>query len=226
MEPVDWLYDPLTIINKSYLYSKAGGLDNELNAKWAQFHWATRVKLEGLDYFCRQITGAASMPIDVGLYKMSLRLIVWNLDAFFFEMVAAHDRVIQELNIVYGNTDALNPASVSWDSIKGRFQDRMPINLVNYIDTTIKEDWFKKVIWYRDAATQLVAIRGKGSFKHSGPDEKPWNWYDWEQSINYIDGDTGEIKEENIKQCVTYLKHMVEYVTRVWNEMSNEFDKT
>ena len=225
MEPVDWLYDPLTIINKSYLYSKARNLDSQLNERWAKFHWATRVKLEALDYFCRQIIGAASMPIDVGLYKMSLRLIVWNLDAFFFEMVAAHDRIMQELNIIYGGKDGLNPANVSWDSIKTEFQDRMPISLINYIDKTINEDWFKKTLWYRDAATQHVAIRGSGTLKHSGSEEKPCDWYDWEQAINYIDGDTGETKEENIKQCVVYLKHMVEYVTSVWDKMSNEFDQ-
>ena len=72
-EVMDWLYDPLTDIQKSWIYAKARNLDDELNSKLAKYHWSTRVKLEGLDYFCRQVMGAASMPIEVGLSKMALR---------------------------------------------------------------------------------------------------------------------------------------------------------
>ena len=221
-EVIDWLYDPLTDIKKSYVYATMINLDSELNSKWAKYHWATRVKLEALDYFCRQIIGATCMPIEMGLYKMQMRLVIWNLDAFFYEMVASHERLMQELNILYGGKDALAPADTSWDSIKTNFIDKLSIKLVAYIDKTINEDWFRRIYWYRDAATQHFGIMGESKLIRSHSDDKIWNWDDFDQYITYVDGATGETKKEHVDQCYDYLNKMIEYVTTVWNEISTE----
>lgn len=221
-EKIDWLFDPLTDINKSYLYATMKNLDSELNDKWAKYHFSTRVKLEALDYFCRQIIGVTSIPSDVGLSKMARRLIIWNLDAFFFEMVAAHERLMQELNILYGRNDKLSTASVNWHSIKDNFMDRIPQKLVMYVDQTVKKDWFRKIRWYRDAATQHRSIMGESRPIKGSKKRGLWDWDDFTQYITFIDGDTGEIKEENVNKCYDYYKKMVEYITTVWKEMAKE----
>ncbi|MCX6013801.1 MAG: hypothetical protein NTV30_10485 [Chloroflexi bacterium] len=213
----DWLEDPLMDIKRSYIVSRPKHLDSQLSSKLEKYHWATRVKLEASDYFCRQIMGASSMSIDLGLYKMAQRLIIWHLDAFYFEMSATNKILMQELNIFYGNKDRLEPIYVNWDSIKKRFNDRLPERLIVYIDSTIKENWFKKIHWFNDASTQYISIAGRGVPTETNSRTKIW---DWEQYINYIDPDTGETKEENVIQCFVFLKNMIEYVTRVWHEMS------
>ena len=75
--------------------------DREPNQRWQSFHSATRLKLDGADFFCRQVLGAASMPDDLGLPLLAHRLLRWYLDAFFFELLSAYDTLLQELGVVY-----------------------------------------------------------------------------------------------------------------------------
>ena len=79
----DWIQDPL----KSCKLKSPK--DDRQNGLWYSFHFATRLKLDGADYFCRQALGAASMPYDLGLPLLAHRLLEWYLDAFFFELMAA-----------------------------------------------------------------------------------------------------------------------------------------
>lgn len=64
----DWLQDPLMEIGKgSYQYRKPKSPNGEEIKLWQGFHFSTRLKLDGADYFCRQVLGAASRPTELGL---------------------------------------------------------------------------------------------------------------------------------------------------------------
>ncbi|GAH63495.1 unnamed protein product, partial [marine sediment metagenome] len=79
----DWLRDPLRKIeNGSYKRRKLKNLqDDKQNDLWWNFHFATRLKLDGADYFCRQLLGAASRPDELGLPLLAHRQLKWYLDA-------------------------------------------------------------------------------------------------------------------------------------------------
>ena len=98
----DWLQDPLMISEEgSFKYKLPKGLNEEIFRKWRTFHFATRLKLDGVDYFCRLLLGSASMPLEMGLPLLAHRLTKWYLDAFFFELMSAYDTLLQELNVLY-----------------------------------------------------------------------------------------------------------------------------
>ena len=52
----DWLQDPLMEIDRgTYKFHKLKSPDDEKqNDLWWSFHFATRLKLNGADHFCRQ----------------------------------------------------------------------------------------------------------------------------------------------------------------------------
>ena len=117
MDNEDWLQDPLrTTEGSSYRWRKLKSSDERQNDLWYSFHFATRLKLDGADYFCRQTLGAASMPDDLGLPLLAHRQLEWYLGAFFFELVSAYDTLLQELNIVYAYDLALRPKDVRWNN--------------------------------------------------------------------------------------------------------------
>ncbi len=62
-EVEDWLQDPLRKIeNGTFKTRKLKASKNKQNDLWHSFHFATRLKLDGADFFCRQALGAAGMP--------------------------------------------------------------------------------------------------------------------------------------------------------------------
>ena len=96
----DWLRDPLREISTGS-YKKLKNLPKEQQDRWESFHFSTRLKLEGADYFCRQVLGTASMPDTQGMPILAYKQLKWFLDAFFFELMAAYEMLLQELNALY-----------------------------------------------------------------------------------------------------------------------------
>ena len=106
----DWLQDPLRKIeNGTYKTRKLKAPKDNQNGLWFSFHFATRLKLDGADFFCRQALGAASMSDAWGLPLLAHRQLKWNLEAFFFELMSAYDTLLQELNIVYAYDSECKP---------------------------------------------------------------------------------------------------------------------
>ena len=147
----DWLEDPLSEKGKDYRKLKNPDKRQDL---WESFHFSTRLKLDAADYFCRQLLGAASMPDDLGLPLLAYRQLKWNLDAFFFELMSAYDILLQELNIVFVYDSELEPSQVKW----GKIKDKVPKELVQYMDTEWKKEWFKKIRIYRNMATHHAYV--------------------------------------------------------------------
>ena len=115
----DWLQDPLIAEKEvSFKYKQPKGLNKEIYERWRIFHFATRLKLEGADYFCRLAVGASSRPFELGLDLLAHRLTKWYLDAFFFELASSYDTLLQELNVLYQFN--LDIDKVNWKSIKDK----------------------------------------------------------------------------------------------------------
>jgi hypothetical protein len=206
-EVEDWLQDPL----KSH---KLKSPDDRQNDLWWSFHFATRLKLDGADFFCRQALGAASMPDDLGLPLLAHRQIEWYLGAFFFELISAYDTLLQELNIVYDLK--LKREDVSWNKIK----DKLPKELVQYMEDEWEKDWFYEVRSQRNLATHHY-VPPLSSMK-TGFGDKPLDYSEHQVFINYFDK-TGTYKEKDIGVCKDYLKDMVRYISSVWGKMLPEF---
>ena len=214
----DWLQDPLRKIeNGSYKRRKLKNpQDDKQNDLWWNFHFATRLKLDGADYFCRQLLGAASRPDELGLPLLAHRQLKWYLDAFFFELMSAYDTLLQELNIVYAYELGLKPKDV----YPNRIKSQLPDELRKYMDEEKRKEWFKKIRSYRVTATHHYLVpTGHYTVGWGG---KPWDYAEHGVSIYYLDN-TGEAKEEEISVCLTYLKNMVEHVHQIWKEMAQEF---
>ncbi len=213
----DWLHDPLIITGRGSFKRK--GLKRstkERNASWWSFHFSTRLKLDGADYFCRQVLGAASRPDDLGLSLLAHRQLKWYLDAFFFELMSAYDTLLQELNIVYDL--GLATDKVRWETIK----DKLPEELVNYMEKEWRREWFKKVRQYRNTAAHHSYIwTGSGKLLLV---DSPWHYTEHEVSIYHLD-DAGNAVAERIGVCRDLLGSMIDHIHQVWQEMAHKFTK-
>ncbi len=219
----DWLKDPLIeIVKGSYQYRKLKNADGRQQDLWQSFHFSTRLKLDGSDYFCRQVLGAASMPDECGLPLLAHRLLEWNLGAFFFELMSAHDTLLQELNIIYAYDLALNPEKVRWDTRNtNKFMEKLPQEIYDDIKAERTKTWFIKVSSYRNMATHhyLVPI---GS-EQAGSGTQPLDYEDHKVFI-ILPNKTGEVKPEDVNICNEYLKSMARHITSVWEKISHEFE--
>jgi len=212
----DWLEDPLRRIeNDSYKFRELKSNDKQ-NGLWRSFHFATRLKLDGADHFCRQVLGAASMPDDLGLPLLAHRQLKWYLDAFFFELMSACDTLLQELNIVYAYDLGLKPEDVLLGKIKGK----LPKILAEYMEKERGKAWFDKVRRYRNVATHHYLVP-TGSGK-AGWGDKPLDYATYQVFMHYLDN-VGNVKDEEISVCKDYLKNMVRYISSVWEKMAQEF---
>lgn len=217
LDNADWLQEPFTTVSKtSYKISKPKILDEKLGDLWQTFHFATRLKLEGATYFCRQIFGSTSMPDSIGLPLLAHRQQKWYLDAFFFELVAACDTLLQELNILYLRKSPLDMERVRWENIK----NNLPKNLIDYAEKKYQEEWFIKIRRYRNIATHYAYVP-TGSMQ-TGHGNLSFHYDEHKVSLFYIAEDKVTFKEESIEVCETYLKNMVEFVRQIWNIMAQE----
>jgi hypothetical protein len=202
----DWLQDPLIKINKgSYQYRKLKNLDEKQYELWRIFHYATGLKLNGANFFCTKVIDTARTSEDVQLE--------WYLDAFFFELMAACDTFLQELNTVYAYDLQLKPEDVRWNKIKGE----LPNELVKCVEEERRKDWFCEVQWYRNTTTHHYRIPKSRSKIWSGHDSAYY------VGLQYIDKE-GETKIKEISICKDYLSNMVNYISSVWGKMAQGFE--
>ena len=202
----DWLQDPLMEIGKgSYQYRKLKNLDEKQYEQWRIFHYATGLKLNGANFFCTKV-------IDTARTSENLQL-RWYLDAFFFELMAACDTLMQELNTVYAYDLQLKPEAVRWNKIKGK----LPNELVKYVEEERRKDWFCEVQWYRNTTTHHYRIPKTSLKRHDPPYSADY------VGLGYID-EEGEVKIKEISICKDYLSNMVNYISSVWGKMAQEFE--
>ena len=214
----NWQEDPLIKISKSpyYRYRPRKNLTAKQYNNWRTFHFATRLKLDGADFFCRQALGAASMSDNLGLPLLAHRQKEWYLEAFFFELMSAYDTLLQELNIVYAYDLRLKPDEVYWDKIKGK----LPQKMVNYMVEERGKEWFDRVRRYRNTATHHYTIPlGSGTV---GFGDKPLDYSEHDVSMHYLDK-TGNVANEDINNCKNYLKNMVKHISSIWEIIAEEF---
>ena len=210
IEIEDWLRDPLRKIEngtyKSRTLKSANDKQNDL-WEWDSFHFATRLKLDGAKFFCTKVIDIARTPEDE---------LEWYLDGFFFELMAACDTLLQELNTVYAYDLQLKPEAVRWNKIKGK----LPNELVKYVEEERKKDWFCEVQWYRNITTHHYHIPKSRSKIWWGHDSLHSTYH---VGLQYIDKE-GEIKIKEISICKDYLSNMVNYISSVWGKMAQEFE--
>jgi hypothetical protein len=208
LEVKDWQDDPLIkITGANYEFSKLKSGDVDQSGRWQSFHVATRVKLDGADFFCRQALDTASMPGDLGLPSLSHGQTEWYLDAFFFELISAYDTLLQELNIVYAHL-GLTPGDVHW----GKIKDKLPPELRKYMEEERKKQWFDRARKYRNTATHHSLLEG-ASIPSIG------------KAFIYYRDKEGKFKGgEEIAVCKDYLSNMVNYISSVWEMMAQEFE--
>ena len=200
----DWLKDPLREIDGGeYKPRKPKNLNDEQSSDWRLFHYTTRLKLNGANFFCTKVIDTARTSED------ELR---WYLDAFFFELMAACDILLQELNTVYAYNLQLQPEAVHWNKIKGK----LPNELVKYAEEERRKDWFCEVKWHRNTTTHhyrtpITSSRIHGSLHLTNV------------GLQYMDKE-GEVEIKEISICKDYLSNMVNYISSVWGKMAQEFD--
>jgi len=204
----DWLQDPLMEIGKgSYRYRKLKSPNEKQYQEWRLFHYSTRLKLKGANFFYTKVIDTARTSED------ELR---WYLDAFFFELIAACDILLQELNIIYEYDLDLQPNKVRWNTRKkNRFMERLPEEIFNLIEAERKKDWFCEVQRHRITTihhyrTPITSSRRHGSLHLTNV------------GLQYIDKE-GKIKIKGISICKDYLSSMVNYISSVWEKMAQEF---
>jgi hypothetical protein len=207
----DWLHDPLmSYENGLSKYKKPKNLKQEVLDKWYTFHFATRLKLEGADYFCRLALGFSSMPSELGLPLLAHRMTKWHLDAFFLEIISAYDTLLQEINILY--EILLDIGKVKWSNNK--FKNALPEELKKLMEKGQDSEWFKKISWYRNTATHHAYVPTNEMW--SGH-ENTLNFDEHETSLEYFDKTNSKTVEEDIKKaCPSYLKNMVSHIQSIW----------
>lgn len=219
----DWLNDPLMEFDNNtgeptYLNTK-----NDVEAdKWQLFHFATRLKLEGAVHFCRLLLGVAKLPEDMGLYLLAHRQKKWYAGAFFFELCAVYDTLLQELNIIYccGINDL---KGVKWTNIKR--ENKLPKSLEKLIEREWKKDWFSRVRWYRNTATHHYIVpmaEGAIGWRNRTGGLKG-NEVNLKVNLIYIDEETEKPILEDIGVCAEYLNKMIKHIHNVWSVMRQEF---
>lgn len=204
----DWLQDPLM---KNGIYRKLKSSDAEQDDKqsnWKLFHYATRLKLGGARFFCTKVIDTERTSED------ELR---WYLDAFFFELMAAFDILLQELNIIYAYDLNIKLKDVRWsDRNSNKFMKILPEIILESIAAERKEDWFYQIKWHRNTTTHQYRTPISSTRGHDSPHLE-------NVRLLYTD------KEENVKSneisiCDDYLKNMDRLISSIWEIMAEEFE--
>jgi len=207
-EVEDWLQDPLRKIDGGeYKPRKPKNLDEMQSQEWRLFHYTTRLKLNGANFFCTKVIDTAHTSED------ELR---WYLDAFFFELMAACDILLQELNTVYAYDLQLKPEAVRWNNkSKNKFMEKLPDEIFNYIKAERRKDWFCEVQWHRNLTTHHYRTPITSTRRHGSP-------HLTNVHLQCIDKG-GKIKLKEISICKDYFSNMVNYISSVWGKMVQEF---
>lgn len=214
----DWLNDALMKFNKrkGCLTYRKPKKDDTKAGLWQSFHFATRLKMEGAVHFCRQMRGAASLPVDKGMYLLAHRQVMWYADAFFFELRSAYDTLLQELNIIYCDVDK---SKVNWGDIKSG----LPLRLLEIMEKEWEAKWFKEVRSYRNMGTHQNLVRMEESI--TGFSEEILDAELDEIRILCIDEQTKTLIRKDIRVSEEYITKMAKHIGNVWSQMGREFKK-
>jgi len=212
MEKSDWLEDPLMVITRESKYLKPVKADEEVFESWQSFHYNTRLKLNGVEYFLRQALGAASRPDHLGLPMQGYSFQQWHIDAFFTELMSASEILMQELNAIYKCGIEINDRN-----LLSKLKKTLPADLTKMIQEDREKDWFKKASWYRHSITHR--FRTPIDSWTAGSGEKSWHVDEHSVQIYYYNEDTKEWKSENIEVCKQFFSRMLDFVHAVWTEI-------
>ena len=215
MDLVDWLEDPLMVITRGFDFLKPTKADDEAFESWKHFHYNTRLKLNGVEYFLREAMGSVSRPDDLGLPLLGYSFQQWYLDAFFMELMSAYESLLQELNAIYKCGIDMNDRS-----LLSKLRKRLPGDLVEMIFVEREKDWFKKVSWYRNSITHR--FRTPSDSMKAGSGDKNWHFSEHSVDIYYYNEDAKEWKSENVKVCGKYFTSMLDFVNAVWVKMKEQ----
>ena len=199
----------------TFEYLKAKTASTESCESWTSFHFNTRLKLNGVDYFLRQLRGATFRPDHLGLPLLAYSFRQWYLDAFFLELMSAYESLIQELNAI-----CECGVKMTDHHMLSKVKQKLPPDLVILIEEERKRDWFRKLQWYRNSVSHRFRTPSDDMTAGSGP--KPWHYDEYEVSIYYFDEDVDNWKNENIKVCEVYFGKMLDHVNAVWEKMKEQ----
>lgn len=219
-EQEDWLQDPLIKADRNIFENRVQlNFESNQQERWASFHFATRLKLDGAVYFCRQVLGSASIPDDIGLYLLAHRQTRWYLEAFFFELMSAADTLLQEINVAYEYTLKIKPEQIHWHEDKrNKFMRNLPDHIFVKISEERRKEWFTKAQSYRNTATHHYTIPLSSGTTWAG---YPINYSEFDVTMQYFNKD-GIYQPENIKQCEVYLREMVIHIVSIWEIMARD----
>ena len=214
----DWLNDPLMKIGYSksiFKYLPTNKVNEEVWDIWTSYHFTTRLKLNGADYFLRQLYGLTIRPAQLGLPNLAFNLRHWYLDAFFFELMSAYDVLIQELNVIY-------ECGIDSDDsqILRKVKQKLPEDLRNIIENERKKDWFKRLQQYRNTVSHRSHTPSSSGLITWG--HKKWRYSDYQDNIWYFDRQSREWKYEDSKECKNYFDSMTDYICTIWTKMKEQ----
>jgi hypothetical protein len=215
MDLIDWLEDPLMVIKRDSEYLQPTKADKDAFESWQSFHYNTRLKLNGVEYFLTQAMGAVSRPDDLGLPLLSYSFQQWYLDAFFTELMSAYESLLQELNAIYKCG-----IEMSDRHLLSKLQKKLPGDLVEMRLAEREKDWFKKVCWYRNSITHR--FRTPIDSMKAGSGDKNWHFDEHSVDIYYYNEDAKEWKSENIDVCGKYFSRMLDFVNAVWVKVKEQ----
>jgi hypothetical protein len=214
----DWLNDPLMKIEYSkgiFTYLPTNKVNKEVWDTWTSYHFTTRLKVNGADYFLRQLYGLITRPDQLGLPELAFNLRHWYLDAFFFELMSAYDVLIQELNVIYEcGVDSDDPR------ILHKVKKKLPNDLCTIIEDERQTDWFKRLQEYRNTVSHRHRILSSSSFGTWVG--KKWRYEGANDTIWYFDKESGELKYEDSKECRSYFDNMIDYIHKIWTVMKEQ----
>ncbi len=201
----------MVIGKRTFENLKAKNASTESYQSWTSFHFNTRLKLNGIDYFLRQLRSATCRPDHLGLPLLAYSFRQWYLDAFFFESMSAYESLIQELNAIYECG-----AKMTDRNMLSKVKRKLPSDLVTLIVKEREKDWFRKLQWYRNSVSHR--FRTPSNDMTAGSGDKPWHYDEYEVTIYYFDEDVEDWKEENIKVCGVYFQKMLDHINAVWGK--------
>jgi hypothetical protein len=213
----DWLEDLLKKDADGKLENKKiiGGIDQR-QRQWESFHYATRLKIEGAIFYCRNILGLVEIPDELGTPSLAYHLTEWYTEAFFHQLMSMFDTLLQEINIVY---------QLGYKSTKVRYQnesfrDSIPASLKQSISSTFETDWFTKIRNYRNTSTHIYKVPLSSGVTFMG---NLANYTEHQVKLVYSD-QNDNLKTEEIKIILEYLKHMIMFTQDIWQIMSSNFE--
>jgi hypothetical protein len=205
----DWLQDPLMKSGVFLKIKSSNAKQDDKQGTWRLFHYATRLKLGGAHFFYTKVIDTERTLED------ELR---WYLDAFFFELMAAFDILLQELNITYAYDLNIELKDVRWyDRSLNKFMKKLPRNIVEGIAAERKKDWFYQIKWHRSTTTHQYRIPISSTRGHD-------SLHLTNVRLLYIDKE-GKAKSNEISICEAYLKNMVRLISSIWKIMAEEFEE-